>query len=236
VERYDGVEFGPNVDELVIKQLKTGMYRSCHDSGPSDWLIRAWRNLSPNGQRRLSEAVHGALLNHSVEVRLGALRTLDICSSMIIPNKLLDIAINHLELFRDVHRSGDPPNFDRGRDLVRLASAVARGPKADAFRRKLVMEPNYGNSVLVSLARQEPNWVLKHLSEIVNSQIDPAGKRVHLLVSGLKWFPKQLRRAVTLLTKREPGFSSHLKRAIKREISDPNLQAMLLSITEMDHH
>ena len=123
---------------------------------------------------------------------------------------------------------GDPPDFDRGRDLIRIASAVAQGKKGDEFRHKMVKEPSYGNSVLLSLARREPDWVLRHLSEIVNPRIDPEGKRVHILIAGLKSFPEHLYQAIVLLAKQESAFHLHLNQAIEREVREPDLRTLLL--------
>ncbi len=146
-DQYEGVAFDDGVDELVALQLQRGIHRHKYDDGPGDWLFAAWEALSEPGRRRLAAAVHRALLHESPDVRAGALGMLEVNRRMRIPQMLLT-AGHHFELFRGLRHSGDPPDRDRGHDLVRLVSGCCQGEAADGFRREMALDPVYGDSVL----------------------------------------------------------------------------------------
>ncbi len=230
MDKYDDIELNVNVDDLVVEQLKTGRYRDRYDSGPSDWLVRAWQNISPAGQQRLSEAIHRALLHESLEVRLGALSALDMCTDMIIPDMILEVATQHRHLFCGARYQGDPLTVDRGRDLLRITAAVAKGKPGRDFRRKMVKDPHYGVSVLASLAYQEPDWAAEHIHELVTPALDPHGTRLTMLVYNLQHRPDVLRRAVANLAARQPDSKARLAETIRTQVSEASLKAELLQL------
>lgn len=230
MDKYDDIELNVHVDELVVEQLKTGRYRDRYDSGPSDWLVRAWQNISPTGQQRLSEAIHRALLHESLEVRLGALSALDMCTDMVIPDIILEVATQHGHLFCGARYKSDPVTVDRGRDLFRITAAVARGKEGTDFRHKMAKDPNYGVSVLASLAYQEPDWAAEHIHELVTPALDPQGTRLTVLVYNLQCRPAVLRRAVTNLAARQPDSKARLEETIRTQVSAAALRAELLQL------
>lgn len=220
MDRYEGVEFGEGIDDLVADQLEKGLHRHKQDRGPGDWLLAAWEAISDEGRRNLALAVHNALLNESSLVRAGALGILDVCGRMVIPEILLDMALHHFELFAGLRHPNDPPERDRGRDLVRLVSACCAGKEAERFLKGLSADPVYGNSVLLKLAQREPAWILNNLKKLVNPEIDPDGLRLPILVRGILPFPGHLEKMAATVVASYPQWREKLRRSLLQEGKD----------------
>jgi hypothetical protein len=231
---FEGVDLGLTVDldQLVAIQLSKGQYSGEQDQSPSDWLIRAWGKLSPEGQDCLSSSVHRVLLHESPTVRAEAVRTLDVCSHMAQPQLLLYLAEHHFDLFRGVRRAEDPPDMDRGSDFVQLVCAVAGGAEGSRFRREMAFDPTYGGDVLPSLVRHEPDWVVDHIARLVHLDLDPLGFRLQLLLSRLQGNTDRLRRVVANLAGKGPALRARLRMLLRRQIHCPELYAELLALME----
>ncbi len=227
-----GVRLGPDWDEQVAEQLRVGLHRDKWDSGPADWLIRAWKALPPAGRERLSDAVHRALLHAEPEVRLGALSTLDMCSKMGQPDKLLKVASEHLELFRGLRKRNDPPDRDRGRTLVRLTAALVEGDQGRAFRRVMAYDPVYGAGVLAAQARRDPEWLLDHLRELLDPALDPRGHRLDVLVFNFRVSAGRLRRLLEELSDRDRWPAERCAKALREHVRDEELLREILALLE----
>ncbi len=230
----EGVRLGPDWDEQVASQLRFGLHRDKWDSGPGDWLIRAWKALPPAGRERLSDAVHGALLHAEPEVRLGALGTLDMCSKMGQPDKLLKIVTEHFELFRGLRGQNDPPDRDRGRTLVRLTGALVKRDRGRAFRRSMAYDPVYGTDVLAAQARSDPEWLLDHLRELLDPALDPRGHRLDVLVFNFRTSASRLRRLLEELSDRDRWPAELCANVLREHVRDQDLLRELLAV--LDSH
>ncbi len=227
-----GVRLGPDWDEQVAEQLRVGLHRDKWDSGPADWLIRAWDALPPAGRERLSDAVHRALLHAEPAVRLGALSTLDMCSKMGQPDKLLKAASEHFELFRGLRKRNDPPDRDRGRTLVRLTAALVEGDEGRAFRRAMAFDPVYGAGVLAAQARRDPEWLLDHLWELLDPALDPHGHRLDVLVFNFRSSAGRLRRLLDELSDRDRWPAERCAKVLRKHVRDEDLLRQMLALLE----
>lgn len=69
-------------DDLVVRQLGQGIYRSKEDSAPSDWVVRVWKRLPRKEAGWVATAVCNALNHPDPNVRSEAQRALDIAPKM----------------------------------------------------------------------------------------------------------------------------------------------------------
>jgi len=234
MDSFEGVIFDDKLEDAIKDQLEWGTHRNREDSGPGDWVLRAWYAVSHEGKQKLSRIIHRMLLNDSLKVRLNALSVLDVCSPMVIPEILVDIAIYHFELFEGAHYPGISQDRDRGQDLLHLAAAHGKDKLADAFRRKAAMDKEYGSSVLISLVESDSTWTLKNLKKIINPEIDPEGTRLHILVKGLKPNSQKLQQAIKELIRIHPPWSKKLADILQQELKNPKIYLKLLDLSQTD--
>ncbi len=232
VFEVEGVRLGPDWDRQVMDQLRVGLHRDKWDSGPADWLIRAWEALPAAGRERLSDAVHEALLHSEPKVRLRALGAIDMCSRMGQPDKLLKVASEHFELFRGLRQHNEPPDRDRGRTLVRLTAALVEGDQGRAFRRAMACDPVYGADVLAAQARSDPEWVLDHLRELLDPALDPRGHRLDILVFNFRTSAGRLRRLVEELSGRERWPAELCAKVLRQHVRDEGRLRELLALLD----
>ena len=164
---FENIPFSGDLTQLVADQLATGRHRGREDSAPGDWLARAWRSLPPSERTRLTAAIHEALTHADPQVRAEAVRLLDGNPRMADPQRLLEVVERHWDLFRGLRAPHDPPDVDRGRDLVQLVADRATGPRGSRFRQRMALDPVYGLHVLAALAEEEPDWTAAHIDELV---------------------------------------------------------------------
>ncbi len=225
---FEGVDFTGDLYLLVVEQLAAGRYRGREDSAPGDWIDRAWRALPPAVQAQLTAAIHQALTHPDPEVRAGAVRLLDGNPRIADPQRLLDLAENHWELFRGLRGPLDPPDVDRGRALLQLAAHHASGLRGAQFRQRMALDPEYGICVLAALAENEPAWAAEHIHELAAPELDPHGARLTVLVYNLQRRPETLRQAAARLAGRYPGLMARLAQTIRAEVRSAALKKSLL--------
>lgn len=231
--QFEGVDLSDmDLTELVINQLATGTHRAFADSSSGEWLVRAWQSLPPNGRTHLSAAVHQALQNDSPDIRVEALRTLDMCPQMADADTLLQLAQTRFDLFRGLRSRSDGMDVDRGRDFVQLTAHVATGSQGQAFRRQMALDPTYGMNVLASLVDEDVDWVLAHADELFNTTIDPDGVRLNIVFFNLRQNPPQLAQLVKQLAQAQPALHGRLRATIQSTIRDAPLQRQLLDLVK----
>lgn len=221
---FEGVDLGHSVDltTLVQTQLKYGTHRRRDDSRPADWLVDAWEAVNPVHQRRLSDAVHEALVSSDAKIRSEALSVLNMRPSMAQGDKLLEIADNRWHLFQSLsHR--DSQKF------IHLTASKAVGSGGSRFRRRMVTDATYGGSVLASLVANETDWVIANAAKIVGHKLDPQGERMGILVFAMyRQGASNLRRLVKQLAP-----FSYLRQRLTTAIManvPPNAQAEFLAL------
>ena len=232
---FEGVEFTGDLYPLVVEQLAAGRYRGREDSAPGDWLDRAWHALPPAVQTRLTAAIHQALTHSDPEVRAEAVRLLDGNPGMADPQRLLDLAEYHWDLFRGLRGPLDAPHVDRGRALLQLAAHHASGPRGARFRQTIALDPEYGICVLAALAENEPDWAAEHIHELVAPELDPNGARLTVLVYNLQQRPETLRQAVSNLATRLPELQARLAQTIRAEVRSAARRKSLLRQLDTTH-
>ena len=229
---FDGVDFGPEVDVegLVLTQLRLGLYRRRIDDSPSSWLEAAWRHLPAPERQRVGAAVHSLLTHPEPEVRLGALSVLDRCGRMWDEKRIVDVATEHLELFRGIRKDHDPPHKDRGKDLVRMASAVRLDDRTDEFCRQMALTADYGQQVLAALAQHQPQWLMENVVEIVAKGGDRLASRIDSIVFAWRYRSDRLSEMARRLLAAAPDHRRHLETAIEAHVAHREERAELLAL------
>lgn len=230
---FEGVNLGSqiNIEHLVFKQLQYGTHRGKQDGSPGDWLIRAFYELPSEVQKRISDAVNKALCHSSSDIRVEALRVLSICPEMIQSNFLLELMQNQFELFKGLRRSTESIDIDRGHDFVKLLASQLQGNEAKIFRHHMVFDPTYGESVMASLVKREPDWILEHITELVEPNLDLMGRRLKTVIFrlGLRQDKSRLRILVEKLAKKLPQLRKTIESLLEEYITDKQLRKELMS-------